>query len=115
MHFWCHDTTLKKILSVEKLNLTCNKQTNFNKLSPLSRVFQVVIRGRGDGKFAWGDLGGATGWWESDREWFWSLEWFSNLNTTFCKYWALIKIEISMACMYNDYRVKIKLQNAKVF
>ena len=27
MHFLCHGTTLKKILSIKKLNLTWNKQT----------------------------------------------------------------------------------------
>ena len=32
----------KKILSVEKLNITWNKQTNFNKLGPLPRDFQTV-------------------------------------------------------------------------
>ena len=45
MHFFCHDTTLKKILSIEKLNLTWNKQTNFNKLGLLLRVFQIVLTG----------------------------------------------------------------------
>ena len=54
MHFLCHDTTLKKILSIEKLNLTWKMQTNFSKLGPLSKVFQIVVRGREDGKFAWG-------------------------------------------------------------
>ena len=46
MHFLCHDTNLKKILSIENLNLTWKKQTNFNKLGPLPRVFQIVFRGR---------------------------------------------------------------------
>ena len=36
-------------LSVEKLNLTWNKQTNFNKLVPLFRVFKIALRGRGMG------------------------------------------------------------------
>ena len=49
MDFLCHGTTLKKILSIEKLNLTWNKQTNFNKRGPLPRVFQIVLRGRGMG------------------------------------------------------------------
>ena len=47
MHFWCHDTALKKILSIEKLNLTWNKQTNFNKLCSFSRVFQILLSSRG--------------------------------------------------------------------
>ena len=34
-------------------------QTNFNELGPLSSVFQIMIRGRGDGKFA---LGGFFYW-----------------------------------------------------
>ena len=33
---WCQDTTLKKTFPIEKLDLTWNKQTNFNKLCPLS-------------------------------------------------------------------------------
>lgn len=36
MYFWCHDTLLEKIFSIEKLDLTWNKQTNFYKLCPLS-------------------------------------------------------------------------------
>ena len=66
MHFLCHDTTLKKkqkqkkkTLSVDKLNLIWNRQTNFNKLNPLPRVFQIVLRGRG-WKFARGDF--SVGW-----------------------------------------------------
>ena len=54
------------MLSIEKLNLTWNKQTNFNKLGPLSRVFQIMVRGRGDEKFARGDF--SFGWWESGKE-----------------------------------------------
>ena len=33
-------------MSIEKLNLTWNKQTNFSKLRPLPRVFQIELRGR---------------------------------------------------------------------
>ena len=36
-----------EILSIEKLNLTWNKQTNVNKLRRLPRVFQIELRGRG--------------------------------------------------------------------
>ena len=107
MHFWCHGTTLTKMLLIEKLNLIWNKQTNFNKLGPFSSVFHIVVRGRGDGEFTWGDF--STGWWESDKEWFWPLEPFSKLSTTFCKYWTLIKIKISMACVYQEYGGKIKM------
>ena len=74
MHFWCHDTTPKKIFSIEKLNLTWNKQTNFNKLGPLPRFFQIALRGRG-----MGNLPGTNffiGWWESGKEWFWPLKTF---------------------------------------
>ena len=94
MHFWCHDTTLKKILSIKKLNLTWNKQTNFKKLGLLPRVFQIMWKGRRDGKFAWG--GFSIGRWESKKKWFWSFEPLSKLKMTFCKYWTLIKIKISM-------------------
>ena len=44
---------LCKILPIEKLNLTWNKQTSLNKLGSLPRVFQIVVRGRRNGKFAW--------------------------------------------------------------
>ena len=35
IHFWYHDTTLEKIFSKEKLNLTRNKQIKANQLYPL--------------------------------------------------------------------------------
>ena len=35
----------KKIFSTEKLNSTRNKQTNFNGLGPLSRIFPLALRG----------------------------------------------------------------------
>ena len=56
MHFLCNDTTVKKNIkmSIEKLNLTWNKQTNFNKFGPLPRVFQIVLRDRGMGKLPGG-------------------------------------------------------------
>ena len=44
----------EKIIVNRKLNLTWKMQTNFSKPGPLSKVFQIVVRGRGDGKFAWG-------------------------------------------------------------
>ena len=53
MHFWFHDTTLMKIFSIEQLNLTWNRQTNFTKLRPLSKVFQIAL-GVGGRIFAWG-------------------------------------------------------------
>ena len=54
MHFLGHDTTLKKILSTEKLNLTWDKQTNFNKLGPLPGIFQIMLRSRGMGNLPGG-------------------------------------------------------------
>ena len=45
LYFWCHAPTLKNVLSIEKLNLTWNNQTNFSKLSPLSRVFPNSVKG----------------------------------------------------------------------
>ena len=50
MHFWCH-VTMKKVFSIESLNLFWNKQTNMNKLGPLSRVFQIALTGRRMGNF----------------------------------------------------------------
>ena len=51
----------------------------------------------------------SIGWWESEKEWFWPLEPFSKLKTTFWKYWTLIKIKISMACVYKEHGGKIKM------
>ena len=73
----------------------------------MSRVFQIMVRGRGDEKFARGDF--SFGWWESGKEWFWPLEPFSKLKTTCCKHWTLVKIKISMACVYKEYRGKTKM------
>ena len=45
MHFLCHDATLKKIFLIKALNLTWNKQANFNKLGPLPTVFLNSVMG----------------------------------------------------------------------
>ena len=37
------------MFSIEKLNLTWNKQTKCSKLCPLSKLFQIASRGRGMG------------------------------------------------------------------
>ena len=108
MHFWCYDTTLKKIFSIEKLNLTSNNQTNFNKLGPLYRDFQIVLRVRVNGKFA-GEHS-SFGWWESEKEWIWPLKPFSKLKTTLCKYWPLIKSKLAWpVCTKSMYEGKIKV------
>ena len=39
MHFLCQDTTLKKKLSIEKLNLIWNKQTTF-----ITHWFKTLIK-----------------------------------------------------------------------
>ena len=49
------------------------------------------------------------GWWEPEEKWFWPFKPFPKLKTTFCKYWKLIKIKISMTCLYKEYEVKIKM------
>ena len=107
IHFWCHDTTLKKIFSIWKLNLTWNKQTNFNKLGPLSRVFQIELRVGGweiclRGSFL---LGGGNLY----KELFSPLKPFLKLKATFCKYWTLIKIKISMSFVHKVYESKTKM------
>lgn len=40
--------------------------------------------------------------WGSDEEWFWPFHpfTFTLLKTTFCKYWILIRMKISMTCVY---------------
>ena len=47
MHFLCDDTTLKKKYIV-------NRKAEFNKLSPLPRVSQIVLTGRGMGNLPGG-------------------------------------------------------------
>ena len=49
------------------------------------------------------------GLWESEEEWIWKFEPFSKLKTIFCKYWALIKIGISMTCVHKEYELKVKM------
>ena len=47
--------------------------------------------------------------WEPEKELFWQLEPFSELNTTFCIYWTSIKMKISMTCVYKEYKIKRKM------
>ena len=66
-------------------------------------VLQVVpnsVKGWGGeiGNFAAGWL--FIRWWEPEEEWFWKCEPFLKPKTILCKYWASIKIKISMTCMY---------------
>ena len=51
---------------------------------------------KGMGNFAWAKL------------WFWPFEPFSRPKTTFCKYWALIKIKIGLTCVHNESEVSPK-------
>ena len=44
-----------------------------------------------------------TGIWQGKI--LWPLEPFSNLKTTLCKYWILIEIKISMACVVEDLKI----------
>ena len=55
--------SIEKLNLLEKLNLTWNKQMKVNKLGSLSRVFQIASRGRGM------DLPGERFFigWESDK------------------------------------------------
>ena len=51
-------------------------------LWPISRVFQIVLKSRGDGKFYWGVVGGRGGegwvrvikWWVSQEVWFYDFD-----------------------------------------
>ena len=47
-----------------------------------------------------------VGWWAFEDEWFWPFESFSKLKTAFCKYWTLIKINVSLTFVYSEYKVK---------
>ena len=55
------------------------------------------------------------GWWEPKKERFWLFEPFSKLKTTFCKYWTLIKIKISMTRVYKEHEVKVKIVQKQCF
>ena len=72
---------LEKVLSIEKLNLTWNKQ--INKLGPLPRVFQVVLRGRRDGNLPEGFFYWLVGIWQGVIL---TTRTFFKPKTTFCKY-----------------------------
>ena len=105
--FSCHDTTRKKIFSIEKLNLTWNKHTNFNKLGPLYWIFQIALSDRGGlvnlhgGILLSGDENLTSDFDHSNL--------IPKLKTTFCKYWTLIQIKISMTCVYKEYEGKINM------
>ena len=73
--------------------------------------FQIALRGKGMEKFA-GNLLKIflIGWLQYEEEWFWRFKPFSKLKTTACKYWALVKIEISMNCVYyKEHKIKMKM------
>ena len=97
----------EKMFSIKKLNLTWNKQTNFNKLGPLSRVFQTALRGGGMENLSGTNF--SIRWWESHKEWFWPLKPFLRLKATFSKYWTLIKVKINISCVYKEYEGKTKM------
>ena len=62
----------------------------------------VIALGRGGGGVAEG-----IRWWQAEEKWIWPYEPFSKLETTFCKYWASVKIK--MTSVYNKYKGKIKV------
>ena len=45
-------------------------------------------------------------WWEFDQEWFRPSQPSLKLKATLCKYWAPIKIKISITCVSNGYSEK---------
>ena len=49
------------------------------------------------------------GWWESEEELFWPVNYFSKSETTICKYWTLIQFKIGMTCVCKEYEGKIKI------
>ena len=54
------------------------------------------------------------GWWEYDEEWFWTFEPFSELTTTFCKYWILIEINVCRKSFPGGVRMTIFTANKGV-
>ena len=82
------------------------KKTN-SKIMQVSKVFKSVKEWGAERETLLGDF--CVGWWEPEEEWFWPIKPFSKLKTTFCKYWTLIKIKISLACVYKEYEVKVKM------
>ena len=45
-------------------------------------------------------------WWEFDQEWFRPSQPLLKLKITLCKYWAPIKIKMSITCVSNGYSKK---------
>ena len=63
----------------------------------------MALRGRGAGELEIFVGGGFfIGCYKSDEEWFWPFKSF--------KPWTLVKINISMTCVYKEYGVKIKMK-----
>ena len=71
----------EKLLSIEKLNLTWHTFTKLNKLGPLPKVFQIVLRRRG-----WEiclrtfDFGMRL-FYQVEQMWFWPLKLFFKTKT----------------------------------
>lgn len=68
----------------------------------------------GDGKFCWWEFF-LIGLWEPEDEWLWPFELLSKLKASFCKYWPLIKIKISVNCVYKEYEGKINMVHEQLF
>ena len=64
--------------------------------------------GGGIGYFTRGNF--FTGQREPEEEWFWQIEPFSKLKTTFCEYWASIKMKINLVCVSKEYEIKTKME-----
>ena len=59
----------------------------------------MALRGERNGKFYWGVICWAVGIWVRMSL---TIEPFSKVKTTFCKYWTWIKIKISMTCVCRE-------------
>ena len=76
----------------------------------LYRVFQMAVKGRGEGNqnFHWGDF--FTGWREPEEEWFWRFEPLTKLKTSIFEYWTSVKIKINMTDVSKEYEIKTKME-----
>ena len=88
---------------IEKLNLTWDKQTNFNKLGPLPRIFLIVLMGRGMGNLSRGVFYRVAKIWQGVIV---AAQTFFKAKKTFCKYWTLLKSKLACPVYAKSMKVR---------
>ena len=78
--------TQRRFYSTKKNNK--RKTSKLGLCKPAWEEKNQILQIHYEGKFCRGRF--FIKWWKSDVEWFWPLENFSKLKTTFCKNWTLV-------------------------